>query len=126
MFIKLIIISTIINTRFIRKNTIKITGKKDRVRELIHVDDVVNALMLSFNSKTDNEVFNVSNPQHLTPKIIISKISKVLNKSLEIKEIDGYKGDQTYITSKINKLQNIGWTPKINIEEGIKEFVNNI
>ena len=110
----------------LRKNTIKITGKKDRVRELIHVDDVVNALMLSFNSKTDNEVFNVSNPQHLTPKIIISKISKVLNKSLEIKEIDGYKGDQTYITSKINKLQNIGWTPKINIEEGIKEFVNNI
>ena len=110
----------------LNKDTIEITGSEDRVRELVHVDDVIEALMLSFNSETNNEIYNVSNSEHLTPKIIIKGISKALNKPLKIKELDGYEGDQTYITSTTHKLQNLGWIPKINIKEGIKEFINNL
>ena len=110
----------------LNKDTIEITGHKNRVRELVHVDDVVEALMLSFNSKTDNEIYNVSNPEHLTPEIIIKEISKALNKPLKIKELEGYKGDQTYITSSTYKLQNLGWFPTFNIKDGIKEFINNL
>ncbi len=106
--------------------TIKITGNKNRVRELVHVDDVIEALMLSFDTKTDNNIYNVSNPEQLTPEIIINEISKALKKPLRIKELEGYKGDQTYITSKTHKLQNLGWTPKNDIKEGIKEFINNL
>ena len=106
--------------------TIKITGHKDRVRELVHVDDVVEALMLSFNPKTNNRIYNVSNPEQLTPEIIIKEISKALNKPLKIKELEGYKGDQTYITSTTRKLRKLGWTPKIKIQEGIEEFINNL
>jgi len=82
--------------------------------------------MLSFDSKTDNNIYNVSNPEQLTPEIIINEISKALKKPLRIKELEGYKGDQTYITSKTHKLQNLGWTPKNDIKEGIKEFINNL
>ena len=96
----------------LNKDTIEITGHKNRVRELVHVDDVVEALMLSFNQETDNEIYNVSNPEHLTPEIIIKEISKALNKPLKIKELEGYKGDQTYITSSTYKLQNLGNHPK--------------
>ena len=110
----------------LNKDTIEITGSKDRVRELIHVDDVIDALMLSFSPETNNEIYNVSNPEYLTPEIIINKIGKVLGKNLNIKEIKGYIGDQTYITSTIDKLKKLGWMPKNNIEKGIKEFVNNI
>ena len=106
--------------------TIKITGHKDRVRELVHVDDVVEALMLSFNPKTNNRIYNVSNPEQLTPEIIIKEISKALNKPLKIKELEGYKGDQTHITSTTHKLRKLGWTPKIKIQEGIEEFINNL
>ena len=106
--------------------TIKITGRKDRVRELVHVDDVIEALMLSFNPKTNNSIYNVSNAQQLTPEIIIKEISNALNKPLKIKELEGYKGDQTHITSTTRKLRKLGWTPKIKIKEGIEEFLNNI
>ena len=51
----------------LNKDTIEITGSEDRVRELVHVDDVIEALMLSFNSETNNEIYNVSNSEHLTP-----------------------------------------------------------
>ena len=110
----------------LNKDTIEITGHKNRVRELVHVDDVIEALILSFNQKTNNNIYNVSNPEHLSPKIIIDKISEVLDKPLKIKELDGYKGDQTHITSTTYKLQDLGWIPKINIKEGIKEFINNL
>ena len=110
----------------LNNDTIEITGHKNRVRELIHVDDVVEALMLSFNLKTNNNIYNVSNSERLTPEIIIEGISKALNKPLKIKELGGYEGDQTHITSTTHKLQNLGWIPKINIKEGIKEFINNL
>ena len=110
----------------LNKDTVEITGSKNRVRELIHVDDVIEALILSFNQKTNNEIYNVSNSESLTPEIIINKISKALDKPLKIKEIDGYVGDQTHITSTTYKLQDLGWEPKINIKEGIEEFINNL
>ena len=110
----------------LNKDTVEITGHKNRVRELVHVDDVIEALILSFNQKTNNEIYNVSNSEFLTPEIIINKISEALDKPLKIKEIDGYVGDQTHITSTTNKLQDLGWEPKINIKEGIEEFINNL
>ena len=110
----------------LNSNNIEITGSKHRVRELIHVNDVVDALVMSLDKKTNNKIFNVSNPESLTPNSIISKISKVLNKPLNIIERDGYVGDQTYITSDTSKLRSLGWFPKYNLIEGIKEFIKNI
>jgi nucleoside-diphosphate-sugar epimerase len=81
---------------------------------------------MSLDKKTNNKIFNVSNPESLTPNSIISKISKVLNKPLNIIEHDGYVGDQTYITSDTSKLRSLGWFPKYNLIEGIKEFIKNI
>ena len=39
--------------------------------------------MLSFDSKTDNNIYNVSNPEQLTPEIIINEISKALKKTFK-------------------------------------------
>lgn len=105
-------------------NTVTITGKKNRVRELVHVDDVLNALLLGLNSSTDNEIFNVTKNEKVTPEIIISKISNRLNKDLEINEVDGYVGDQTFITGSNQKLKDLGWSPKYNLDKGINEFIN--
>ena len=109
----------------LKSNTIKITGKKDRVRELIHVNDVINALIFGLNESSNNQVFNVTNSLPITPEYIINEISKQLNKKLNIKEIEGYPGDQTYITSKKSRLYKYGWTPLINLQQGIHEFLTN-
>lgn len=110
----------------LNSDVVNITGKKDRVRELIHVDDVINALLYSFNEETNNKIYNVSNNEKLTPEIIINEIGEALNKNLVIDEREGYIGDQTYITSNIDSIKKVGWFPKFNIREGIKEFLNNI
>lgn len=105
-----------------------ITGKRNRVRELVHISDVINALLIPLHSnETNNEIFNVSNNEEtLTPQDIIDSISKRIRKEISIKEIDGYVGDQTNVTSSTDKLRELGWKPLIGLKEGIDEFITNI
>lgn len=111
----------------LKGTTISITGSKDRVRELVHVNDVIDALMLSLsNNITNNQTYNVTCNERLTPEIIINAIGKKLNKTLEIKEIEGYVGDQVLITGSNKKLRDIGWINAYNLEKGINEFINSL
>lgn len=113
-------------SQILKDTKVKITGTKNRIRELVHVNDVVNALVWGLDKKTNNEIYNVSNNESITPEIIIKQISKELNKQVEIIELPGYEGDQTNITGNISKLCKLGWKPKINLSQGVKEFINNI
>lgn len=112
--------------QLLKSDNIRITGSKHRVRELVHVDDVVEALLLGMDNRTNNEIYNVSNPEQITPIKIIQEISNQLNKEAQILELDGYVGDQTYITSSVEKLKALGWAPRVNLKNGVKEFLDNI
>jgi|TARA_R110001592_G_scaffold264591_1_gene530034 UDP-glucose 4-epimerase len=113
-------------SQMLKDSKVKITGTKNRIRELVHVNDVINALVWGLDKKTNNEIYNVSNNEPITPEIIIKQISKELNKPVKIIELPGYEGDQTNITGNISKLCKLGWKPKINLSQGVKEFINNI
>lgn len=109
----------------LQSDTISITGSPDRIRQLVHVEDVVDALMLPLvSTETDNEVYNVLHQEILTPKLIINEISHVLGKTLHIQELEGYVGDQTLITGDSDKLALLGWKPKYSLKEGIQEWIN--
>lgn len=106
---------------------VPITGKSDRVRCLIHVEDVCRALAISITDKrTDNEVFNVLNEKSETPQSIIEEISKIIGKKISILEKEGYIGDQEYITGSNERLTNLGWKPEISLLDGLKEFYEGI
>lgn len=112
----------------LKGNIIKITGKKDRIRELVHINDVINIISETINTnKLDNQIFNVTNGIPVSPADIINEISKILKKPLKIEEMDGYIGDQTHIkTLEKNKLTRFNLMPKISLEQGINEFIKNI
>jgi UDP-glucose 4-epimerase len=111
----------------LNRDIVKITGAKDRVRELVNVSDVINTLVLSLNNEeTDNEIYNITCNERLTPEIIINKIGERLNKQLKIEEIDGYVGDQVLITGSSEKLKKLGWSTKYSLEQGINEFIKSL
>ncbi|WP_010228311.1 NAD-dependent epimerase/dehydratase family protein [Gillisia marina] len=111
----------------LNRDVISITGRKNRIRELVHVNDVVNALIMPLKTPgMRNETYNVSFKEILTPELIINVLSERLNKKLKINELDGYLGDQTLITSDISKLKATGWSPRFGLKEGLEEFINNI
>ena len=109
----------------LRGNSISITGSPNRVRQLVHVEDVINALLIPLNgSETDNQVYNVLNEQSLSPQLIIDEISRILKKKLYIHELEGYIGDQTLITGTNSKITSLGWEPQYSLQQGIQEWVN--
>lgn len=111
----------------IQNKEVPITGKEDRVRCLVHVNDVCSALEQSItNSKTDNNIFNVLNEEVCTPRSIIDTISNSMGETIKIIENEGYTGDQTFITGKNTKLKNTGWSPSLNLSQGVSEFYKNI
>jgi len=111
----------------LRGDEIRITGSRNRVRELVHVSDVVQALYAALTkNEMNNEIFNVTFKQRLTPKLIIDAIGRKIGKKLSIIELDGYVGDQVLITGDNKKLRNTGWVPKMDIEAGIEEFLKGL
>jgi GDP-L-fucose synthase len=94
-------------------------------REFMHVYDVAEAvifLMLNYNSP---EVINVGSGYDLSIKELVEKIG----------QLTGFKGTVKWDTTKpngmlrkcldVSKMTAMGYSPKISIDEGIKEMIDN-
>jgi UDP-glucose 4-epimerase len=90
----------------LQSEVIKIKGDKERIRDFIHVDDVVSAISLSIENHEafDNQVFNLCTGVETSSDQLIQKISSALNKKLEIEQIRGYVGDQFHSSGLNTKL----------------------
>ena len=107
---------------------IKVTGSLDRYRDLIYIDDVIDALLLGLNNITNNNTFNISTGIKLTIQQLIDSIIKILNtdKNYTITNTGSHDGDQHGCVGSSLKLQNLGWTPKISLDTGLKKFIEYI
>ena len=107
----------------LKTGKIEVTGSFDRIRDHIHVNDEVTAIELSINdNRTNNQTYNVCYGRETTVKELLDMINNLFDNKLEIKEIEGYPGDQFGNSGNSNKLKELGWKPQIKLEEGIKEF----
>ena len=107
---------------------INVTGSLDRFRDIIYVDDVVSALLLSLKF-TDSDTFNLSTSIKTSIKELIEKIIKVLGKNKEdfiIENIGEHVGDQQGCVGNNKKLIKQGWEIKHNLEIGLQKFIEYI
>jgi len=105
----------------INNKPLTIVGNGMQKRDFIHVSDVVNAFVISIDKKANNDIFNIGASKPITIKYIASLISK---KYINIPKRPG-EPDVTH--ANIKKIKNkLGWKPKVSIEEGVKDLINNI
>jgi UDP-glucose 4-epimerase len=112
----------------INSNTINVTGSLDRYRDIIYVDDVVNALLLML-SVNYSDTFNVSTGIKTTIKELIHALIKANGNELidyDIVDIGGHPGDQFGCIGNSDKLKNLGWNPETTLEIGINKFLTYI
>ena len=106
-------------------NTIEVTGSLERYRDIIFIDDVIDALLLGLNNNTNNETFNISTNQKTTIAELINTIIDISNKkNIEVLNIGGFAGDQFGNVGNNTKLKSLGWIPKVSLYEGIQKFYN--
>jgi UDP-glucose 4-epimerase len=103
-------------------NPLTVVGNGKQTRDFTYVSDVVDAIIATFkNKKIKGEIFNVGSGKTIS----INKIVNLLNgKKIHIPKRPG-EPDSTFADiSKIKKK--IGWKPKINIETGINNLLEDI
>ena len=104
-------------------------GTPDAVRDMMYVDDHVNAYVTALKSKVVNETFVFGTGNKLSMKEL----------ALKIKEMTGFKGElvfsfppdypwrpvvEPFLSLHAAKAQRmLGWTPKYNVEEGLRKTV---
>lgn len=112
----------------LQNKPIHIKGSKDRFRDFIYIDDVVNAFIEVYDNKNSyGEIFNVATGVKTT----IEELVKALIKSfgLSANEYEYYfegstPGDQFGIFASIDHIKNkINWSPEYQLDEGLKRMV---
>lgn len=107
---------------------VKVFKYGEQKRDWCYIDDVVaaNVCCLEYNK---SNIFNVASGKSHSFNIIIQIIENYLGKKARIKFIDcDFKEKlQTNTECNIDKAKNeLGWYPKYNIREGIKDYINKL
>lgn len=106
--------------------TVTLWGTGNPLREFMHVDDLAAACLFLMNNFSDSGTINIG----------VGKEISILDLAKLIKQIVGYEGEIITDPSMpdgmhrklldSSKLINLGWSPKISLEEGIKNVVEDI
>ena len=111
----------------IKKGNLEITvhGNPDeKILDLVYVSDVVNAIVQTM-LKSNKETFNVSTQNGVSLSQLISTIERVTKTTLLKKIIPDTRKDlEIKRVGDTERLRNLGWECKINLEEGISKTWN--
>ena len=110
------------NAKMNNSKTVEIWGSGKPMREFLYIDDAVDAIMFLMETYNSNELINIGAGVDRT----ISDIAEI------IKDVVGFKGEFVYNPEKpdgvfrkvidISKLENLGWSPKVKFEDGLKRM----
>lgn len=121
-------IVSIFLAQLLKSPKVEVRGSLDRFRDIVHVDDVVDAAILAACTDCRSGPVNVGYGESITVGDMIRTVSEALGltNQLEIDVRPGTPGDQQWICADVTRLQEwLGFTPKVNPAKGIKDFANS-
>jgi GDP-L-fucose synthase len=108
------------------KKLVELWGTGEPLREFLHVSDLADAAVFLMNNYDSSEIINVGSGEEIT----------IENLAWTIKDIVEHKGDIFFNSTYPNgtprkfldssKLRNLGWSPKIKLEDGIRKTYNDL
>ncbi|MEB7435179.1 NAD-dependent epimerase/dehydratase family protein [Staphylococcus pasteuri] len=116
---------SILNQKFIKKDTFTFYGDGLQTRDFIYIDDLVEACWLVLHDDEINgKVFNLGTGQQTTLKQIVNIFEENFNYTIPYTYKNERAGDIKHSFADITPLQNIGFKPKYSIEKGIKAYLD--
>ena len=109
--------------RLIKGLPITIYGTGEQTRCFLWIDDLLAAFDSIFNLGCFGEVFNIGNPEQVTITKLASEIANICDLEVE-KKYGSPRIDEPYSRiPSIEKIESLGWTPKVNLVEGLKRML---
>lgn len=115
--------------QFLFKKSLTIFGDGHQIRDLLYVEDLINAYQLAIKNikKIKGQAFNIGGG--IKNAYSLLQVINILEDNFGYKIKIGFDkfrlGDQKYFVSKNEKINKIlGWKPKTNFIDGIKDMIN--
>lgn len=109
-----------------KSNTLHL-GNLETKRDFIYIDDVVDAILKTKNTKTkkDLRIFNVGSGTSIKIKDIIVILEKILGKNFTILSEPKRHNDIPELKANISLIKKeLNWKPKISIHQGLEKTYN--
>ncbi len=105
---------------------IHVKGSKDRFRDFVYIDDVVDAFVASYHrQKKDYQEINISTGVRTTIEALIKEMKTKLPFEVSVEYSGSTPGDQFGITGDNSKAKQVlSWEPKVNLAQGLKTMVD--
>lgn len=106
-----------------------IHGEGKTERHFIYIENVIDAILTIYSKGNINEIYNIANTECYKiidlAKLLIKKLHNTdkFNDYIEFIPDRNFNDFRYLINSE--KLENLGWNPKINFEEGIKRTIQS-
>jgi CDP-glucose 4,6-dehydratase len=101
-----------------------IFNNEDSIREYVYVDDVVDAyIMLAENiATTRGQAYNIGSGHYMTQEKLVNTLIEVSGTGIKPTYVEKAKDLIEIFQQTINcdKIKSLGWSPKYNIEEGLR------
>jgi len=109
----------------LNKKSIKL-GNLNSKRDFIYIADVIRAIKKILNSSHDFQVYNVGSGKSYSILDVCNILKKISNFNPPIKSVKSRlrKTDVAEIKADISKAQKLGWSPRINLIEGLRKYYN--
>ena len=112
------------------KPKVEIWGTGNPIREFLYVDDLSSAIDFIISNEVNNDLLNVGSGEEISIKDLSEKIKKIIDFNGELVFDDSKPDGNPRKLLDSTKIFELGWKPKIKLEEGIdktyKWFLGNI
>lgn len=103
----------------VRNEDITIFGDGGQTRDFIYVKDIVGALVYAAETTGVTGVFNAGYGGQITINNLANGLIEAANSSSKIIHAPERAGDVRHSRASSDKLRDMGWKPKHNLEEGL-------
>ena len=104
----------------LRHGKVTLWGDGSAMREFLHVDDLVEALIICMDKYNSDDIINIGTGEDVTIKELAETVAKVVDFRRTI-EWDTSKPNGTpRKVLNVDKMKSLDWEPKISLKDGIK------
>jgi len=112
----------------LNNENLEIYGNKDKTLDFTYVNDFVNGIMLAFNNSFQNErenkEYNIATGKGIKLYDVAKEIIKQTNADSNIVLKEPEKQQPQQVETDISKIQKLGYKPKTDIKQGIKNCLD--
>lgn len=102
---------------------ITVFGSGMQTRDYIHVDDIVEALIIGL----DNEgIYNIANGEEISLLSVIDEIENTSGEKIEPEFTIPNESEIKRSKADISAIKSLGWEPNVNLKEGIKSIWSSL